>query len=166
MNKENNELMVNTNTGEILETNIKRETEDYKIIKRDDGKFEKVMKYHDFSTRQPETETEKIELFRVFNDEDNTDLVTPMKSLIGETFTITDFYIQAYESFDENTGNSDYGAITTLKTKEKNYITTSSKSVYYTIKNIYNVFGLPFKVKIIGTQRERGIQINLSLVGK
>lgn len=160
------ELMINEmEVQEVnVHDNIVRETNDYTIIKKDDGKFEKIMKYHNFATSEPETEDEKIELFRAFNDDDNNDIVTPMKDLIGETFLVTDFYIQAYESFNEDTGKSDYGAITMLKTDDNKFITTSSKSVYYTIRNIYDVFPLPFKVKIIGTRRERGTQINLSIV--
>src|SRR5699024_9382114 len=76
--------MVNFNeeTGEIIENKemIVQETEDFTIVKTEDGKFKKNMKYKKFFSRVPETEEDQIELYKVFNDSDSG-LVTPLKNM-------------------------------------------------------------------------------------
>lgn len=179
MTNNNNEIManvaneVNQETGEIMNTEIVvRETNDYKIVQLPDGTFKKNMKYHSYFSRQAETEEEQIELYNVFNGSDN-ELVTPLKNMANKEITIKHVFIQPYESFDETTGNTSNGVTTTIEDTEGHYYATSSKSVYYTIFNIMKTFGYPtdedykpVKVKVTGTKRQNGIQIDLELIGR
>lgn len=168
-----NEVIADIETGEILNTEIVvQETEEYKIVKLQDGTFKKNMKYKQYFSRIAETEEEQIELYKVFNDSDS-DLVTPLGRMVDKEITIKHVFIQPYESFDEKTGNLTDGVTTTIEDVDGSYYATSSKSVYYTIYNIMNTFGYPnnenyqpVKVKVTGTKRQNGIQIDLELIGR
>lgn len=167
-----NEIIVDTETGEILPNEILvRETEDYKIVQLPDGSFKKNMKYKQFFSRIAENEEEKIELYQVMNDSESG-LVTRLGNMVGKEITIKHVFIQPYESFDEQTGNSTDGVTTTIEDIEGNYYATSSKSVYHSIFNIIQTFGSPenenykpVKVKVTGTKRQNGVQIDLQLIG-
>lgn len=166
--------IVNTNTGEIMETGEKviERNDKYEIVQLPDGKFVKKMIYKKFWSTIPETTDERIEMYKVFNDsENNGDLVTPLSTMANKEVTIHQAYTNPYESFDEKTGQNVFGVVTTLY-DGSNYYATSSKSVYHTLFQIFEVFGYPntpnykpITVKVIGTKRERGTQINISLVG-
>lgn len=170
-----NELTTNVNheTGEILPTEIVvQDTADYRIVKTADGKFKKNMKYKSYFSRTAQTEDEKIKLYKVFNDSES-ELVTPLKNMVKKEITIAHVFIQPYESFDEDTGNITDGVTTTIEDTEGNFYATSSKSVYYTIRNIMQAFGTPndegykpVKVKVTGTKRTNGVQIDLELIGR
>src|SRR5699024_2766336 len=95
MTKNNNEVMVNNvneETGEILPSEqVVHETQDYKVVKLDDGTFKKNMKYKEYFSRVAETEEEKIELYKVFNDSDSS-LVTQLKNMIDKEITVKHVY--------------------------------------------------------------------------
>lgn len=168
-----NEVQADLETGEILNTEIVvQDTPDYRIVKLPDGTFKKNMKYKQYFSRIAETEEEQIELYKVFNDSDS-ELVTPLSNMKDKEITIKHVYIQPYESFDEKTGNLTDGVTTTIEDVDGSYYATSSKSVYYTIYNIMNTFGYPnnenfkpVKVKVTGTKRQNGVQIDLELIGR
>lgn len=171
---DNNSLMANANTetGEITNTEmIVQETADYKIVQLPDGSYKKNMKYRTYFSRIAETEEEKIELYKVFNDSESG-MVTQLKNMINKEIIIKHFYTLPYESFDEKTGAVTDGVTTTIEDVDGSYYATSSKSVYHTLLNISQTFGLPsdetykpLKVKVTGTKRQNGVQIDLSLVG-
>ena len=168
-----NEVQADLETGEILNTEIViQETEDYKIVRTPDGKFKKNMKYKQYFSRVAETEEEQIELYNVFNDSDS-ELVTPFNNMVNKEITIKHVFIEPYESFDETTGNLTDGVTTTIEDVDGSYYATSSKSVYYTVLNIMKTFGYPddenfkpVKVKVTGTKRQNGVQIDLKLIGR
>lgn len=169
--QENTQLQnVDTNTGEILTTGeiIVQDTDKFTIVQLPDGKFRKDMKYKKYFSKVPENDKELVELYKLLNTEDNED-VTPMKFAIGKEIEIHQVYTNPYQSFDENTGGNTNGVTTTIFDGQ-DYFATSSKSVYHTIMNLFEVFGhpntpeyKPIKVKIVGNKRENGIQINLEL---
>ena len=169
-----NELTnVNIETGEIISTGdqVVQDTSDYTIIKKENGKFEKQMKFKEYMSRQPQTDEEKIELYKVFNDSDSG-LVNRLSYAVGKTLNIKDVFIRPYESFDEDSGNVIQGAITTIQDTDGNYYATSSKSVYYSLKNIFQSFGAPHmenykpvQVEVTETKQQNGMQINIRLVG-
>lgn len=172
MEKQTNEIAIQSDVETSVEvrSNIVEETESYVVKKLANGKYEKQQKYTNYMSKVPETEEEQIELYKVLNSssEDN-DMVTELKTMVGKVIGIEQLYIQGYESFDEDTGESNQGVVTIIKDGEK-YYGTSSKSVYFTLLNLFKVFGYPntdnykkINVKVVGTKRERGIQINLSL---
>lgn len=167
-----NEVQADYETGEILNTEIvEYETDDYKVVRLPDGTFKKNMKYKEYFSRTAKDEDEKIELYNVFNDSDS-ELVTPFNNMVNKEITIKHVFIQPYESFDEKTGNVTNGVTTTIEDVDGSYYATSSKSVYYTINNIMKTFGYPsdenfkpVKVKVTGTRRQNGVQIDLKLIG-
>lgn len=175
METNKNELMTNVNveTGEMSKSElVVQETEEYRIVKLPNGKFKKNMKYKQYFSRVAETEEEQIELYKVFNDSDSN-LVTPLGHMVGKEITMNHVFIQPYESFDEDTGNLTSGVTTTIEDVDGSYYATSSKSVYHTVFNIMQAFGYPedenykpVKVKVTGTKRQNGIQIDLELVGR
>src|SRR5699024_7900089 len=100
-------------------------------------------------------------------------LVTPLKNMVGKEITIKHFFTAPYQSFDEQTGNVLNGVTTTIEDTEGHYFATSSKSVYHKLQSITEAFGLPsdenykpLKVKVTGTKRTNGVQIDLELIGR
>lgn len=172
MTEKNNLPTVDTNTGEIIpQETIVRETDDYTVVQLPNGKFKKNMKYKDYASLLPETEDESIELYKVLNDE-NSGLVTPLKNMQDKEITIQNIFTRGYQSFDEETGNSQNGVVITIQDVDGSYYATSSKTVYFKTKNLFESFGYPntknykpIKVKVVGTRRENGVQIDLSFVG-
>lgn len=162
--------MTNENIPAIFEGTVVQETDTYQVVQLADGKFKKQMKYKKYFSKIPVTNEEIKELYRVLNDENNNDLVAPMSQNIDKEIEIQQVFIVPYESFDEDTGFTEKGVTSTIYDGE-HYYATSSKSVYHTLHNLFQVFGYPedeeyspIKVRITGTKRERGLQINLSLV--
>lgn len=175
---EKNELVMNeatvyeVETGEIAAGEIVvQETNDYKIVKLSNGKFKKNMKYHAFASRTPQTEEEEMELFKVFNE--NSDLVTQFKSMVGREITMAHVFIKPYESFNEDTGTVSSMVNTTIQDVDGTYYATSSKTVYYDLQSIMEAFGsptdvdyVPLKLKVVGTKRDKGVQISVTYAGK
>ena len=166
----NEMTIVNNVTGETITASevIVSDTAEYTIVQTQDGKFKKNMKYQAFSSRHPETQEEKIELYKVLN-EDNNDKVIPMKNVLDKEITIEHVFINPYTSFDEETGKNTHGVTTTIQSDDVYYV-TSSKSVYYTLRNLFSTFGnptdenyQPIKVVVTGTKQKNGVQINLKL---
>lgn len=173
MENKNNEVMVNQETGEMVNSEIVvQETDDYKIVKLSDGTYKKNMKYHEYFSRVAETEEDQIELYKVFNDSDSG-LVTQLRNMVHQEITVAHVFTLPYESFDENTGIVTDGVTTTLQDVDGSYYATSSKSVYHKIFSIMQTFGYPtdenykpIKVKVIGIKRQNGVQIDLELIGR
>lgn len=165
-----NEL-VNKTTGELMNNEqVVNETDNYIVYKQDDGKYRKEMKYKRIMTWIPNNEEDKKELYKVLNEENN-ELVKTMGSEIDKEIEIEHVFMTPYESFDENTGRNTLGVTTTVKTPDNEYYVTSSKTVYYSLLNMFETFGYPsqdnykpIKVRITGTRRQNGTQINLVLV--
>lgn len=161
--------MTNQNENTQLAEVVVQENEKYQIIQLENGEFKKQMKYEKYYTHLPETQEEQIELYNVFNSSDNEDLVTPFSNLVGTEIGIDQFYLNPYESFDEKTGINTPGVTTTIKDGE-NFYTTSSKSVYHSLRNMCEAFGYPntpnykkLYVFVTGTKRQNGVQIDIKL---
>src|SRR5699024_10207080 len=146
MTKNNNEVMVNNvneETGEILPSEqVVHETQDYKVVKLDDGTFKKNMKYKEYSSRVAETEDEKIKLYKLFNNL-NSSLVTQFKNMIDIEIIVKYVYSLPYESFDESTGIVNDGVTTTIEHTAGSFYAPSFKSVYNIIFSIMQTFGYP-----------------------
>lgn len=157
-------------TGEILpmETII-QDNEKFTIVKLADGKFEKRMKYKRVHTSIPQTEEETLKLYKVLNESDNG-IVVEMKKAIGKKLVIKNFYTEPYESFNEETGENTRGVSSVIEAVDGTFYGTSSKTVYYALMNLYDVFtdsltNGKIEVEITGTKREQGEQIGLSVIG-
>lgn len=155
-------------TGEIVVT----ETDTYKVIKLENGKFKKQMKYQPYVSRKPETPEEEDKFYQIFNDSDS-DLVTQLKNMVKKEITIAHVFMTPYEKFDENTGSVTDAVNTTIEDTDGNFYATSSKSVYHKLTNLMKSFGkptdenyIPIKVEVTGTKRTNGVQIDLSYKGR
>lgn len=161
-----------TNQNEVqLSEKVVEETNNYVVKQLPDGSFKKQMKYQKFFTHIPQTQEEQILLYKVFNgtEEENKDIVTPFRNMIGKVIGIEAFYQMPFTSFDEQTGTNTPGVTTTIRDGDHFY-TTSSKSVYHTLRTLCDTFGYPNEdrykkifVKITGTKRQNGVQIDLAL---
>lgn len=159
-----NEL--STNQTEILV----QDTPKYAVFQLPNGKYEKRMKYEKQWSFIPETNEELVQLYQIMNED--SELVKPMKSAVGEIFDIKNVYFNPYESFDEETGTSTAGVTTMLETTEGAYFATSSKTVYYNLQNMFDVFGFPgtekylgVRVAIVSEKQKKGDQISLKMLG-
>lgn len=154
--------------NEIMET--QEQPKNFEIVKDPKtGKYRKAMYYKQISSKVPETDEEVLQLFMVMNDTDNK-LVTPMKNVVGLEFVLDEFHTSPYESLDEDTGEITRGVTTTIKDTDGNWYATSSKSVYYTILNTYDVFGSKIagalKFQVTTKKVNNNNQINLAIIGK
>ena len=162
-----------TEQNEVVTYNkeeIVKDTPNFMVVRKADGKFGKIMKYEKLITIEPQTIEEKKELFSIMNEDDN-DKVVPMKDAVGMNLEIVDFFTSPYESLNEDTGATEYGVTTTIKSTDGMYYVTSSKSVYYSLLAMVNAFGMPhtpdyvpIAFTITSTKQQRGNQINIKLV--
>src|SRR5699024_12275123 len=117
-------MNVDTETGEIMAgEQVVTETDNYRIVKLEDGTFKKNMKYKEFFSRTAETEEEKIELYKVFNDSDSG-IVTAMRNMIDNEITIAHVFIQTYDSIHEKTGMMTSRAVMSLADVAGEYYVT------------------------------------------
>lgn len=173
MTQSNEMTTYNEQTGEIIPTQgevIVQDTENFTIVQLPNGKFRKDMKYKQVYTHVPTDKKEMLQLYKVLNDENNPDVAT-MATRVGAEIEIHQVYTNPYQSFDEETGGNTNGVTTTIFTG-KEYIATSSKTVYYTVMGLFDTFGkpsdedyTPLKVKITSRKMQNGNQIGLELIG-
>lgn len=135
--KTNHELVVNEN-GEFVPNLpvIVAEDDTFITFKRPDGKFERKLKYHEFSSVVAETRKQKLNLMKLLDNSEE------MKNYIGKDIVLEGVIIRPYTSLDEETGGVEYGATTSIITDGfSKVITTSSKTVYVKIKELIDMFG-------------------------
>ena len=112
------------------------EDKDFIVYQKPDGTFERKMKYHEFSSIVTETRSEKIALLQL------RDKAVEMKGFIGKELVLEGVIITPYTSLDEETGEITHGATTTIITDNfTKAIVTSSKTVYFKIKELIDLFG-------------------------
>ena len=152
--------------------NIVEETENYKVIKLEDGTFLKKMKYQKIWTAVPETEEDQIKMYQVLNSNEEDELVTPLKNMLKQEIIIKNYFTNPYQSFDKATGESTDAVTTIIEDIEGHFYATSSKTVYYDLLRLAETFNTPntpdyrpIIVKVNGTRQQKGIQISLSFVG-
>jgi hypothetical protein len=125
-------------TNEIMQTSIK---ENYEVTQNEEGKFVRKASYKPFSSITPETKTEKIAMMNLLNgDGENTNA---LGEHIGAHIQIADVIFNPYDKINEDTGEAEYGVLTYLITPENVVYVTSSKSVYFSLKRVFQVFGEP-----------------------
>jgi hypothetical protein len=76
-----------------------------------------------------------------------------------------------YNKINEETGALEYGVITYLITPEKQAFVTSSKSVYFSILNIMDLFGKPsdddwedITIKVFSEKADKGDMIKIKMI--
>jgi|SRR5690625_3186319 len=169
MTNQNNEVNVNAETGEIIDTVIVRENDEYQVVKSD-GKFKRKAKFEDYSSFKAENREEKIWLLNVMEGDENSG--NGLKDHVGKTIEVQDIITRRYDRIDENTGETEYGVLTYLITPEKEVFVTSSKTVYFSIVRIMGLFGKPdsdewenIKVKVGKEKGQNGDIIKIKMVG-
>lgn len=113
--------------------------EGFQIIQNAEGKFERKPIYQPFSSVQADSREEKIRLMNLIDG----DLALPMNDHVGQKIDLVDVIFKPYDSVDEETGEITYGVLSYLFDHSGDVYVTSSKSVYHSLKNMFNVFGEP-----------------------
>lgn len=156
---------------ETNQSNIINDTEEFTIFKNEDGTFKKVMKYKAIKNYHPSTQEEELKLFNVLAaSDDNNEDVIQMKSLNNEQFSFTAYFCNPYTSFNEETGENEHGVITYFYTTQKQFIVTSSKSVYFFVQKLEESFNLNeseyFEVvaDVKQVKKENGLTPTLTIV--
>ena len=177
-NVNENNLMVNGETGEILPSaelvqsrnNIHFENDEYIIIKGNDGKFVRKAKFQEYSSFKTESRQDKLWLLNLLDGGEDTG--QGMKDNVGAEIEVEHIIFNPYDKIDENTGDTEYGVLTYLITPDKEAYVTSSKSVYFSIKKIMELFGKPsdaewenIKIKIGKQKMQNGDAITVKMVG-
>lgn len=168
----NKNQMVNVETGEIVETpnTLVRETDQYVISKTEDGKFVRKAKYEDYSSFKAETRQDKIWLLNIMEGDEETG--NPLSEHIGKVIEVQDIITRKYDKLNEDTGELEYGVLTYLITPDKQAFVTSSKTVYFSVNRIMDLFGRPdeegwenIKLKVGSEKGANGTIIKVKLVG-
>jgi hypothetical protein len=165
----------NENANELADVSENQVTvisqnDDYVVIKNEEGKFQRKAKFHEFSSVKAETKADKIWLMNVF--EGSEDSANGLKNHVGKQIVVADIILRPYDRINEDSGQQEFGVLTYLITPEKQVFVTSSKSVYFTIKNIMDLFGKPnepewenITVKVGKEKGTNGDMIKIKMIG-
>jgi hypothetical protein len=157
--KMTNEIMVNNKQG------------NYEIIQNEEGKFSRKAKFEDFCSVVAESTEDKIALFNLLEGGDD-ESTNGLKEHVGKQIEVKDIIFRSYDKVNEDTGVIEYGVLSYLIAPDGVPYVTSSKSVYFTLKNMFKVFGNPtsenWKNIIIQVVQKKGLQhkyIDVKIVG-
>lgn len=120
-------------------TNVNYQSQGFEIVQNAEGKYERKPIYKPFSSVTAETREEKIRLMNLLDG----DLALPMNDNVGAKINLVDVIFKPYDSINEETGEITYGVLSYLFDIDGDVYVTSSKSVYHSLQNIFNVFGQP-----------------------
>ena len=139
-----NETVVNHVTGQVYHMQqIVKETDKFKIVIDQNGKPKKITKYEKFWSYVPETDEEIERLFIVMNSEEDDGYVKPLKDEKGTEIAIKNVFFDPYETLNEETLDIDLGVVTLIEDIEGEFYGTSSKTVHYQLRQIFDSFGYP-----------------------
>lgn len=149
---------------------IQRETEDYVVYKDEKGKFVRKAKFNDYSSIEPKTREEKMWLLNLLEGDEESG--NGLKSHVGKVIEVENVITRTYDRINENTGQQEYGVLTYLITPDKIAYVTSSKTVYFTITRIMDLFGKPntpewenIKIQVGKEKAQNGDLIKIKMVG-
>jgi hypothetical protein len=157
----------NQMSNEIMQTTVK---ENYEVQKDESGKFKRKAVYTAFSSIVPETKEQKIAMMNLLSGDGDT--TSPLGEHIGQQIQIADVIFNPYDKVNEDTGEMEYGVLSYLITPENQVFVTSSKSVYFSLKRIFQVFGEPhysedevLTIKVIKKQGQNFKYTDIQIVG-
>jgi hypothetical protein len=143
--------------------------EEFQIIQSTDGKFIRKAIYQPFSSVEAVTREQKINLMNLL---DSDDVALPMGEHIGAELKIVDVIFNPYDKVDEETGEIEHGVLTYVIDPNGTAYVTSSKSVYFTLKKVFQVFGEPhyneeeaIAVKIVKKKGQTHQYTDLKIIG-
>lgn len=167
-NQQNNQNEIQEN--EVAVVVVQSETEDFQIVKDADGKFKRKAKFTEFSSIKPVTREEKMWMLNLLEGDEESG--NGLKSHVGKIIEVQDVITRKYDKINEDTGQQEFGVLTYLITPDKVAYATSSKTVYFSIKRIMDLFGAPgtdewenVKVKVGKTKGQNGDIITIKMVG-
>ena len=133
----------------------------YAITQNAEGKFERKAIYQPFMSVTPETRAQKIALLQLLESDT---VAKPLNDCVGSKITIADVIINPYDKVNEDTGEMEYGVLTYMISTDGEAFVTSSKSVYYTLQNVFSVFGAPHwegeEAVTVQVVKKKGLQFN------
>lgn len=172
MTNENKNTHTNENEVAVAENHeivTVREDNNY-VVKKEDGKYIRKAKFKEFSSISAETRDEKIWLLNLIENDDETG--NGLKDHVGKQIEVADIITRRYDKINEENGELEYGVLTYLITPDKVAYVTSSKTVYFSIMRIMELFGTPkdpewvnIKVKVGKEKSTNGDIIKIKMVG-
>jgi hypothetical protein len=162
--------LTNQNENETHVSLVERETEDYVILKNEEGKFVRKAKFHDYSSITAESREDKIWLLGLMQGDEETG--NGLKEHVGKVIEVANIITRKYDKINEETGQTEYGVLTYLLTPDRIAYVTSSKNVYFSIMQIMDLFGKPtdelwenIQVKVMKERATNGDMIKIKMVG-
>lgn len=153
-------------TSNVMVSNIK---EDYAIVQGVDGKYIRRAIYKPYSSVHPTTREQKIAMLNLLNSDDEA---LPMADYVGTKIALVDVIFNPYDAVDEDTGELTNGVLSYLFDISGKVYVTSSKSVYFSLKRVFMVFGEPHytndEAVTVEVQRKDGPEhkyIDLKIIG-
>lgn len=153
-------------SNEIMQSTVK---EGFEVIKNEEGKFVRRATYNSWSSIVAETKEEKIKLFNLLNSDDEGNA---LGDYVGAEIEVSDVIFNPYTSLDEKTGEELPGVLSYIFTPDGVPYVTSSKSVYFSLKRMFQVWGEPHYDKdntvIIQVIKKKGREheyIDIKIVG-
>jgi hypothetical protein len=154
-------------SNEIMQVSVK---ENYEVMQNQEGKFIRKAIYQPFASITPETKEQKIAMMNLLSGDDEK--TQPLGEHIGAHIQIADVIFNPYDKVNEETGEMEYGVLTYLITPDQVVYVTSSKSVYFSMKRIFQVFGEPhynqedvITVKVVKKQGQSFKYTDIQIVG-
>jgi hypothetical protein len=154
-------------SNEIMQVNVK---EEYQVFQTAEGKYVRKAMYQPFSSIVPETKEQKIAMMNLLSGDDEK--TQALGEHIGAHITVADVIFNPYDKVNEETGEMEYGVLTYLVTPDQVVYVTSSKSVYFSMKRIFQVFGEPhytegeeITIKVVKKQGQQFKYTDIQIVG-
>lgn len=155
---------------ELVESHVVRENDQFVVVQDAEGKFKRKAKYSLYTSFKAENRADKIFLANLLEGAEESG--SGLKEHVGQQIEVQDIITRPYDKINEDTGEMEYGVLTYFITPEKQAFVTSSKSVYFSITRIMELFGKPtdaewenIKIKVMKEKGTNGDMIKIKLVG-
>jgi hypothetical protein len=156
-------------TNELTLTTVS-ENENYVILKDEAGKFVRKAKFNDYSSIVAESRADKMWLLNLLEGAEGSG--NGLKEHVGKQIEVANVITRKYDKINEETGQTEYGVLTYLLTPDKVAYVTSSKSVYFSITRMMELFGKPTDadweniiVQVGKVKQTNGDSITIKMVG-
>jgi hypothetical protein len=157
-------------TNELSLTTVQSENENYVILKDENGKFTRKAKFNDYSSIVAENRADKMWLLNLLEGAEGSG--NGLKEHVGKQIEVANVITRKYDKINEETGQTEYGVLTYLLTPDKVAYVTSSKSVYFSITRMMELFGKPTDadweniiVQVGKVKMTNGDSITIKMVG-
>lgn len=165
---ENVNEVANVEENEL--TVIQRETDDFVVLKDENGKFKRKAKFKDYSSVVIKDRKDKMWLVSILEGDEESG--NGLKSHVGKQIEVQNVITRTYDKINEDTGVLEYGVLTYLIDPSGIAYVTSSKSVYFTINRLMEYFGTPdseewenITVLVKSKKMQNGDSIEIKMVG-